>query len=73
MPYKTAFASEKFVRTVASRVQTLKDLVLESRGLELPVFFQETAACIESLQMHVRAMQELTDWYSNICALACKV
>lgn len=72
-PTVQSHGSEPARRTVASRLQTLRELVPGSRGLELPVFLQETGDYIEALQMQVRAMQALTDWYSNICAHTCKV
>lgn len=72
-PTVRSHGSEPARSTVASRVQTLRELVPGSRGLDLPVFLQETGDYIEALQMQVRAMQALTDRYSSICADTCKV
>lgn len=57
--------NEEAEDTVASRMQTLRELVPGNRGLDPPVFLKETADYIVALKMQVQAMQALADWYTN--------
>lgn len=51
--------------SVASRLQTLRELIPGSRRLDTPVFLEEVTDYIVALKMQVQAMQALTGWYTN--------
>lgn len=59
----SSIRSEK--RTLASRMQTLRDLIPGSRRLNTPVFLEEAADYIVALMMQVQGMQALTGCYTN--------
>jgi len=60
---RTSIRSE--TGTVASRMQTLRELIPGSRLLDTPVFLEEVTDYIMALKMQVQAMQALTGWYRN--------
>lgn len=51
--------------SVASRLQTLRELIPGSSRLDTPVFLEEVTDYIVALKMQVQAMQALTGWYTN--------
>lgn len=67
---KTTFPGKKSVRrlfrvTVASRMQSLMELIPGSRHLDTLFFLEEVTDYIVALKMQVEAMQALTGWYAD--------